>query len=177
MTTEHDPVMDLDAMCALVADWQRDGRTVALCHGCFDPLHVGHIWHFAAARNCADHLVVTLTPDRYANKGPNRPVWDERQRVTMVAAVSVVDAAALNHWPTAEETLTRLRPDVYVKGQDYLGEAGTEPGFRRELEVVRRIGARTYFTTTPKLSSTAMLEDADLLGHGPGVARMPSKGV
>ena len=46
------------------------GRRVVHCHGVFDLLHIGHIKHLEAARKLGDALVVTLTPDRFVNKGP-----------------------------------------------------------------------------------------------------------
>ena len=56
----------------------RKGRKVVHCHGVFDLLHIGHIRHFEQARKHGDLLVVTVTPDRYVNKGPHRPVFSER---------------------------------------------------------------------------------------------------
>ena len=38
-------------------------------------LHIGHINHFKSAKIKGDILVVSVTPDRYVNKGPNEPVF------------------------------------------------------------------------------------------------------
>ena len=53
---------------------RRAGRKVVQAHGTFDLLHVGHVRHLEAAREFGDILVVTLTADRFVNKGPGRPV-------------------------------------------------------------------------------------------------------
>ena len=37
---------------------EKDGKTIALCHGVFDLIHPGHIIHFEQAREMADVLVV-----------------------------------------------------------------------------------------------------------------------
>jgi cytidyltransferase-like protein len=53
------------------------GEKIVLCHGCFDLMHPGHIKHFQAAKKMGNILIVTVTPDIYVDKGPNRPVFNE----------------------------------------------------------------------------------------------------
>ena len=48
----------------------RNGKTVALCHGVFDLLHPGHIIHLEQAKGMADVLVVSVTAAKYVRKGP-----------------------------------------------------------------------------------------------------------
>src|SRR4051812_11419613 len=67
------------------------GRTTVLCHGVFDLFHVGHVRHLKAARREGDLLIVTLTADKHVNKGPGRPVFTERLRAEMIAALEFVD--------------------------------------------------------------------------------------
>src|SRR3954469_10466666 len=43
-------------------------RTIVLCHGAFDLVHVGHMIHFEEARALGDMLVVTITADRHITK-------------------------------------------------------------------------------------------------------------
>ena len=47
-------------------------RTV-LAHGCFDLLHLGHIRHLQEAKKLGDRLVVSVTADKFVNKGAGRP--------------------------------------------------------------------------------------------------------
>jgi len=51
----------------------RARKRIVHCHGVFDLLHIGHIRYFDQAKKMGDILVVTITPDRYVNKGPHRP--------------------------------------------------------------------------------------------------------
>ncbi|HAM57093.1 MAG TPA: cytidyltransferase, partial [Candidatus Rokubacteria bacterium] len=82
-----DLAADLDALRA-------QGKRVVQCHGVFDLLHPGHIRHFEAARAEGDVLVVTVTPDRFVNKGPGRPVFNQRLRAESIAALQSVDYVA-----------------------------------------------------------------------------------
>ena len=53
------------------------GRTVVLCHGVFDLLHMGHVRHLQQAKNNGDVLIVTITADAFVNKGPGKPALSE----------------------------------------------------------------------------------------------------
>src|ERR1700733_9135043 len=108
----HQVATDLDTHRA-------EGRKIVLCHGVFDPLHIGHIRHFEQARKFGDILVVTVTPDRFVNKGPHRPVFPQDLRAEAIAALALVDFVAVNEWPMAIETIKLLKPDVYVKGSEF----------------------------------------------------------
>src|SRR3954452_21027191 len=91
----------LEDLAALLARLRADGRRVVLCHGVFDLLHIGHVRHFEQAKKLGDVLVVTLTPDRFVNKGTGRPAFPDQLRAEFVAALGCVDYVAVNTWPTA----------------------------------------------------------------------------
>ena len=78
---------------------------VVLAHGCFDLLHIGHIRHFQAAKRLGGTLVVTVTPDRFVNKGPRRPLFTEHLRAEAIAALECVNFVAINEWSSAVETI------------------------------------------------------------------------
>ena len=112
-------VRKFDDLAAILQGIRAAGKKIVLCHGCFDLMHPGHIRHFQMARQMGDVLVVTVTPDRFVNKGPGRPVYDEDLRAESIAALECVDFVAVNKWPDPVETIKTLRPDIYVKGQEY----------------------------------------------------------
>ena len=114
-----DKIKDLDELAVLLKQEQAQGRKVIMCHGVFDLLHIGHIRHFEQAREYGDILVVSTTPDRFVNKGPGRPVFNEMLRAEAIAALGCVDYVAINRWPLAVEAIELLRPNFYVKGSDY----------------------------------------------------------
>src|SRR6204780_1424512 len=65
------------AEVALISEQLRNtGKRVVQCHGTFDLLHLGHVRHLEAARKLGDVLIVTVTADRFVNKGPGRPVFN-----------------------------------------------------------------------------------------------------
>jgi len=133
------------------------GKKIVHCHGCFDLMHPGHIKYFQAAKKMGDILVVTVTPDIYVDKGPGRPAFDQVLRAESIAALECVDFVGVNEWPTAEETLRLLRPDIYVKGQEFEKLQDKTGKIQREYEVVREIGAEIRFTHEIVFSSTRLL--------------------
>lgn len=151
-------VVTLEQLAERVAALRAAGRRVAHCHGCFDLVHPGHVKHLQAARRLADALVVTVTPDRFVDKGPGRPAFPEQLRAESVAALECVDFAAVNAWPTAEETIRLLRPDFYVKGQEFEAPGARSEKLRREIAVLDQVGGEMRFTHEFVSSSTALLK-------------------
>ena len=151
-------VKTLEELVAAVQGLRGQGKTLVQCHGVFDLLHPGHIRHLQAAKRLGDALVVTVTPDRFVNKGPNRPAFPEVLRAESLAALGCVDLVAVNRWPTAVEAIALIRPDVYAKGRDYSDPSEDETGaIREEEEAVRAVGGRMHLTEEPAFSSSHLL--------------------
>lgn len=149
------PVLDIYSLSSLLAvrpPWQK----VVHCHGVFDIIHIGHMRHFASARQHGSILVVTVTPDCYVGKGPNRPIFTDKLRAEAVAALRVVDYVAVNLWPTAVEAINLLRPDCFAKGEEYR-DAPTER-LAAEKDAVEKVGGRLVFAGAPIAHSTEILE-------------------
>lgn len=135
----------------------RNGKKVVYCHGVFDLLHIGHLRHFKQAKNHGDILVVTLTPDRWVDKGPMRPAFPEQLRAEALASLSCIDYVAINNWPTAENSLKLLKPDYYAKGAEFEEAENDRTGkIKTEIDVVKEIGA-TFVTTKDIIFSSSNL--------------------
>lgn len=150
-------VVSIEALARQVTSYKQAGKTVVHCHGVFDLLHIGHIRYFEQAKQFGHVLVVTITPDRFVDKGPYRPAFEESLRAEAVASLHCVDYVAINGWPTAEETLQLLRPDVYVKGSEFRDLDDPTGKIGREAAVVKEIGARLAFTGDIVFSSTHLI--------------------
>ena len=88
-------------------------KTFVLCHGVFDLLHLGHINHFNEAKKNGDILIVSLTSDKYVNKGPERPIFNQALRADAIAALNAVDYVAINETPTAINPIKILKPNIF----------------------------------------------------------------
>ena len=154
----------LDEGAALVERLRADGRTIVFTNGVYDLIHPGHVRYLQAARALGDALVVGVNSDRSvrANKGPGRPVNPEGERAELIAALSCVDAAIVFDEDTPYEIITRLQPDVLVKGADWAEDAivGRDVVEARGGRVVR-MPVEQGFSTTGLIERARRVRDHD----------------
>jgi len=156
--TPRDKILALEHLAPIAQRLRQSGKKIVQAHGTFDLLHIGHVRHLEAARELGDVLVVTLTADAFVNKGPGRPVFPEELRAEMLASLACVDWVAINPAPDAVNAIGEIRPDLYVKGQDYLNPEGDVTGkIIAEREAVEAHGGRIHFTSEIAFSSTALI--------------------
>ncbi|MEV5315573.1 MULTISPECIES: D-glycero-beta-D-manno-heptose 1-phosphate adenylyltransferase [unclassified Streptomyces] len=118
--TPSGPAPGADAF-ALAEQVRARGGTVVATGGCFDLLHAGHVGLLESARRIGDCLIVCLNSDDSVRgiKGPGRPINTVADRARVLQALGSVDAVAVFDEATPQALLSRLRPDVWVKGGDY----------------------------------------------------------
>ena len=157
-TSVRAKIRPLGELGRIAADARNSGKVVVLAHGAFDLLHMGHVRHLEQARNQGDVLVVTVTDDRFVNKGPGRPVFSASLRAEMLAALSYVDWVGINHEPSAETVIQTVKPHVYVKGSEYARAEDDLTGkISAEQHAVEDCGGRIYFTEDVTFSSSTLL--------------------
>lgn len=153
-------IKTLEQLAEIAAQARAEGLRVVHCHGVFDLIHPGHVRHFEAARRLGDLLVVTLTADEYVNKGPGRPVFNQRLRAETAAALQAVDYVAIDGHSNAVEAIHRLRPAFYVKGGDDARNGDDLAGdLAQESAAVAEVGGRFHLTDEVSFSSTRLLND------------------
>ena len=150
-------ILSLEELARKIQSLKSEGKKTVYCHGCFDLMHIGHIKYFQAAKKMGEVLIVTVTPDIYVDKGPGRPVFNQNLRAECVAALEYVDFVGINRWPTAEETLRLLKPNIYVKGQEFENLEDKTGKLQKEYEILKEIGAEMRFTHEIVFSSTELL--------------------
>ena len=107
---------------AAVSRWRFEGHEVGFTNGCFDLVHAGHVTYLDWARRNCDRLVVGLNADASVRtlKGDGRPVNHEAARAQVLAGMAAVDAVVCFEDTTPLSVIEALRPDVLVKGEDYV---------------------------------------------------------
>lgn len=157
---ENSKILQLDNLQPLLEESRTRNRKIILCHGTFDLMHAGHIRHLQHAKAQGDVLVVTITANAFVNKGPDRPVFDERIRAESIAALECVDYVAINFAETSENVIRLLKPNIYVKGGEYQNAADDLTGkIQREVDTVRRHGGEVFFTHDLTFSSSNLLNE------------------
>ena len=109
---------------------------IGFTNGCFDNLHNGHIHLLTEARKYCDILFVGINDDKSVKllKGKKRPFRGLELRVDALMQTELV--AGVFPFHTEEDLLKivmKLKPDVMIKGGDYVGVFVTGADYVRQL--------------------------------------------
>src|SRR5215510_6153661 len=143
----YDKIKSLSQLGEIASEARNKGKKVVLAHGVFDILHVGHKRHLDIGKKHGDLLIVTLTTDKFVNKGPDRPVFGEKLRAEMVAGLETVDYVGISPNPGAEHVIEVVRPSYYLKGSEYSDEESDVAGrIKTERLAVEKFGGSVLYT-------------------------------
>lgn len=107
---------------------RQSGEKIVFTNGCFDILHAGHVHYLEQAKALGDRLVVGLNNDQSITrlKGEGRPVNPLQERATVITGLASVDwvipfgeAKGDEFDDTPYDIISKVKPDVLVKGGDY----------------------------------------------------------
>ncbi len=133
---------------------------LGLVHGVFDVLHVGHIEHFKEAKKLCEKLIVSVTSDRFVNKGPNRPAFDIKDRVGVLKSLKFIDDVIISNNETAIESIRKIKPNVYFKGLDYKNvNLKSTNNLRKEILELKKYNGKFIVTETKLKSSSKILNE------------------
>lgn len=153
--TSQEKIYHRSELAAILQNLKRDGRVVVTTNGCFDVLHLGHLRYLKAARQLGDCLVVGINSDTSVRqlKGENRPLVPEDERAEMLAGLECVNYVVIFPELTPVELLSKLKPNIHVKGGDYRLEQLIEK------DVVEANGGRVVVgLNVPGKSTTNLIE-------------------
>ena len=117
----EEKVMDANAILHRVRGWRLKSDRIVFTNGCFDLLHIGHLYTLAFCADQGERVVLALNSDDSVRrlKGEGRPLVPQRERALMLAALYMVDAVVIFDEDTPLELIRSLQPDVLVKGGDW----------------------------------------------------------
>ena len=96
-------------------------------------------------------VVVGVTRNAHVNKGPNRPYYDEKDRLELIKGIRYVKDAILVD--SSFEALTIVQPDIFVKGMEYKGRMLPE-----DLEFCKANDVEIRFTNTEEVRPSDRLQ-------------------
>jgi D-beta-D-heptose 7-phosphate kinase/D-beta-D-heptose 1-phosphate adenosyltransferase len=102
--------------------WHRNQKEIIVfTNGCFDVIHRGHIEFLKFCKSQGDVVIVGLNSDSSVNiiKGPERPINNQNDRATVLAALETVDYITVFDEPDPLNLIKKVKPDLLVKGQDW----------------------------------------------------------
>ncbi|OIP12537.1 MAG: ADP-heptose synthase [Betaproteobacteria bacterium CG2_30_59_46] len=97
-------------------------RPLVFTNGCFDILHRGHVTYLAQAHTLGASLIVGVNTDasvKRLGKGFDRPINNQDDRMTVLAALESVSLVIGFDEDTPLNLILACKPDVLVKGGDW----------------------------------------------------------
>lgn len=100
---------------------KRKKQKVVFTNGCFDIIHRGHVEYLAKAQKLGDILIVALNNDLSVRKlkGRGRPAMKLTDRAFVMSHLDMVDYVTSFGALTPRAIISKLLPDILVKGGDY----------------------------------------------------------
>ncbi len=133
---------------------------VGLAHGVFDILHIGHIDYLKKAKSICDKLIVSVTIDKFVNKGDNRPAFSIKDRVKMLKSIKFIDQVVISYRPTAVEVINKFKPNLYIKGKDYKNlTKNPTKNLKLEIQAIKNINGKFIVMNTDLKSSSKILNE------------------
>lgn len=120
-------------------------KIVVAVSGGFDPIHIGHVRLFKAAKALGDKLIVILNNDNWYELKGRRVFMPQEERKEVIEALKPVDLVVLTkHKPGTKDIsvcreLEELKPDIFANGGDrFLNNIP-------EVDTCNKIGCKMVF--------------------------------
>lgn len=145
-------IEDIESLCAIL---HRSGKKIALTNGTFDLVHAGHVRYLNEAKKLADCLIVGLNSDTSVKKykSDKRPIVPQTERAEVVDSLQAVDYVVIFNETTADNLISKVKPDIYVKGGDY-----TEDTLPETASVKKYGGKIAFIKVVEGCSTTNIIE-------------------
>jgi len=123
-----------------------------IVNGTFDIVHVGHLRLLEYARSYPNSYVYVLidSDDRIKKlKGPQRPINNEYERASLLAALRSVDKVDIfNTDDELRNYIKNYEPDIMIKGSDYIDKPIIGSEFCKQIIFYDRLNK---YSTTQKI--------------------------
>ncbi len=126
----------------IILELKKQNKKIIWTNGCFDILHTGHKHSLEKAKVKGDILIVGIDSDDSVRtlKGPDRPIYREKERVELLSAIEFVDYITVFPYGQVANYLRELKPDIYVKSGDYTLDTINQ----QERRIIEEYGGEIY---------------------------------
>jgi len=146
-------IQSKENISSIATEIKKQKKKIVFTSGCFDILHLGHLRFLQTAKTFGDILILALNSDDSIKrvKGPGRPIINQHDRAELLLALGYIDYIVFLNANTACNMISEIRPDIYVKGNDYNQKDYEE---WPESKIVKDYGGEIKFVNLVKGRST-----------------------
>ena len=113
---------------------------------------------YKEAKKKGDYLLVSITSDKYVNKGSGRPIFNQNYRAEFLSSLSFIDAIVVNDQITSEKLISVVKPDVYFKGPDYKdNQKDNTKNIYKEIAITKKFGGKIIYSNDITFSSSNLI--------------------
>ncbi len=115
--------------------------------GGFDPLHIGHVRMFQAAKKLGDKLVVIINNDHWLTQKKGYAFMSQQERKEIIAAIYGVDKVVFTSHAENDENrsvcreLQKIKPAIFANGGDRKPDGDPVP----EVELCKKMGIKMVY--------------------------------
>jgi D-beta-D-heptose 7-phosphate kinase/D-beta-D-heptose 1-phosphate adenosyltransferase len=98
---------------------RKKAKIVAVSGG-YDPVHIGHIREFKAAKKLGDKLYAILNSDEFLKRKKGFVFMPFKERKEVLESIKYIDKviSCIDKDQSVCKTLAKLKPDIFSKGGD-----------------------------------------------------------
>lgn len=114
-------IKSLEEMLKIVKRLKEKNKKIIFTNGCFDIFHIGHKRFLEEAKKLGDILIIGLNSDDSVRrlKGKKRPIIPQKERAEILSSLDFVDYIVFFSEDLPLNLISKIKPDIHVKGQDY----------------------------------------------------------
>src|SRR3990167_607752 len=153
MNNKIKTISEIEEVCKKL---RGEGKVIVTTNGSFDILHSAHVNLLEKAKKEGDVLIVLLNSDSSIkrNKGEKRPIIPQEERAKMLESLKCVDYVFIFDEDKPLNYLTKIKPDVHVKGGSYLPDR-----IKEEKELIESWGGKLkMFELEDGFSTTNLIQ-------------------
>ena len=123
-----------------------------------DPIHIGHVEHFQAAKKLGDKLIVVVNCDAWLLRKKGKVFMSQDDRAFIIKEFGCVDEVFIleSDRDDVGEAIEKFRPDIFANGGDRKNEEDIP-----EAEICKKLGVEMIFNVGERgkiRSSSELLE-------------------
>lgn len=114
-------IKNLKQLSLITKKLKKSDKIIAFTNGCFDIIHAGHVKYLEDAKKKCDILIVGINSNNSTKrvKDESRPIINENDRTSIIAALESVDYAIIFKEETPLKIIKILKPNILIKGSDW----------------------------------------------------------
>lgn len=152
-------ILTISKLCTEVERLKAEGKSIALCDGFFNILHIGHIRYLKQAKNVSDVVIVSIVADVILDTQTRlSDYYHEGDRAEALSELPYVDFIIINPYNTLADLVTKIKPNTLVEGPESNSNGNnTQKLDGLDKEAFKAIGVEVLKVKEDEMVSTAQI--------------------